>query len=238
MRIIISDYDDTFYTSNEDIKKNVKAANSFMDNNLFVIATGRSYHDFLDVKRLYSINYNYLIINHGATIIKDDKVLYNQPIDDIIKNNLLKDLKLEKTVSYLACSKLNSRVSLTSNNLTKINARYSDQETTSQIKDIITEKYGDYVNCYLVCNNKAFEIVHKAATKAKAIQFIAQKENLSANNIYTIGDSYSDIEMIKQFNGFATENAITEVKKVAIAKYKSVYQLIYDVMNGKYDKTK
>lgn len=235
VKIIISDYDDTFYTNSKDIKKNVKAVNKFMNNNLFAIATGRSYHDFLDVKELYNINYNYLIINHGSTILHNNTILYNSSIDNRIKNNILKELNLDKTVNYLACSTLNSRVSLTSDNLTKINVRYNTEEIARKIMDLINIKYGRYVNCFMVCENKVIEIVSKASNKENAIKFIADKENILLGNIYTIGDGYSDIEMVKQFNGFAMENAIKELKDKARAKYKSVYQLIYDVENGKYE---
>lgn len=238
MKIIISDYDDTFYTNSKDIKKNVKAVNTFMNNNLFAIATGRSYHDFLDVKELYHINYNYLIINHGSTILHNNTILYNSSIDNRIKNNILKELNLDKAVNYLACSTLNSRVSLTSDDLTKINVRYNTEEIAREIMNLINVKYGKYVNCFMVCKNKVIEIVSKESTKENAIKFIADKENILSDNIYTIGDGYSDIEMVKQFNGFAMENAIKELKDKARVKYKSVYQLIYDVENGKYDQTK
>lgn len=235
MRMIVSDYDDTFYTNNEDIKKNVKCANNFMVKDLFVIATGRSYHDFLDVEKLYHINYSYLIINHGATIIKDNEVLYNKTIDNNIKNSLIKDLEIEIAVNKLACCKLNSRVPLTSNNLTKIHVRYKDQNIAKKIKDTITIKYGKYVNCYFVCRKTAIEIVNKNSTKANAIQFIAERENISNTKIYTIGDGYSDIDMLKQFQGFAMSNAISEIKEYKFKEYKNVFSLIYDIRNGKYE---
>ena len=86
MKMIVSDYDNTFYSSEEGVKNNIIAVKEFQKNNIFIIATGRSYFHFKLVKDLYNIPYNYLIINHGATILKDDKIVYNLIISNKIKN--------------------------------------------------------------------------------------------------------------------------------------------------------
>ena len=77
MKILVSDYDRTFYRNEEEIHLNVDSINNFMKNNIFIIATGRSEFDIKRAITKYNINYNYLILNHGATIIKNDKVIYN-----------------------------------------------------------------------------------------------------------------------------------------------------------------
>ena len=69
-KLLVSDYDQTFYINDEDIEKNKIAVNEFRKKgNIFVIATGRSYADFMKKKNQYNIEYDYLIINHGATIL-------------------------------------------------------------------------------------------------------------------------------------------------------------------------
>ena len=46
-KILVSDYDKTFYLNDEDIEKNKIAINEFRKReNIFIIATGRSYFDF------------------------------------------------------------------------------------------------------------------------------------------------------------------------------------------------
>ena len=46
-KILVSDYDQTFYLNNEDIEINKEAVDRFRkEGNIFVIATGRSYFDF------------------------------------------------------------------------------------------------------------------------------------------------------------------------------------------------
>ena len=45
-KILVSDYDKTFYLNDEDIEKNKIAVEKFRkERNVFVIATGRSYYD-------------------------------------------------------------------------------------------------------------------------------------------------------------------------------------------------
>ena len=53
--ILVSDYDQTFYLNEEDIEKNKKAIELFREKeNIFIIATGRSYLDFNNKKSLYN----------------------------------------------------------------------------------------------------------------------------------------------------------------------------------------
>ena len=95
-KIVVSDYDNTFYRNDDDIEKNKLKVKEFMElSNIFIIATGRSYLDFMEKEDLYKIKYNYLILDHGATILKDDEIIFTETINNSIKKVLLYDLKLE-----------------------------------------------------------------------------------------------------------------------------------------------
>ena len=99
-KIIVSDYDNTFYQNDDDIEKNKLKVKEFMElSNIFIIATGRSYLDFMKKEYLYKIKYNYLILDHGATILKDDEIIFTETINNSIKKDLLYDLKLEETTT-------------------------------------------------------------------------------------------------------------------------------------------
>ena len=58
-------------------------------------------------------------------------------------------------------------------------------------------------------------------------------ENVDKQNIFAIGDSYNDIEMIKNFNGFCVSNAEKEVKNISIKEYPSVSELINVILGEK-----
>lgn len=237
MKLLISDYDDTFYTSDVNIRINMKYVEKFMKNNLFVIATGRSNTDYNVVKKKYGIKSNYIILNHGAEIKKDDRVIYKKYINRKILENLFNDLNLKSTIRYSCYSDLNMTRNIhTFKNITKINVRYNSREESSKYQRIILDKYGEYINAHLVCENEvAIEIVSKEASKENAIEYIACTQNIKNENIYVIGDSYSDVEMIKEYNGFVMQNSIAEgiLGKKYSKKYSNVYELINDIERGK-----
>ena len=94
-KILVSDYDKTFYLNDEDVEKNKIAVEKFRKNgNIFVIATGRSYYDMQKKISEYKIMYDYLIINHGATILNEkDEIIYNFSIKNETANKIRDDLK-------------------------------------------------------------------------------------------------------------------------------------------------
>ena len=226
MKILVSDYDKTFYTDEENIKINIEKVNQFMKTNIFVINTGRSYLDFKKKEEIYNIKYNYLVINHGASIIKNNQIIYNTPINNNIKNQIINDLDIKYSTEIFTCSGLESRLTLESDNLTKIHIKYKNEEKAKQIYNKITNKYGKFVVVYLISKGKGIEIVSKNANKGIATKEIAKLENIKKENIYTIGDDASDLEMIKNFNGYAMKNATDEIKKYALKEFDNVYELI------------
>ena len=226
MKILVSDYDKTFYTDEENIKINIEKVNQFMKTNLFVINTGRSYLDFKKKEEIYDIKYNYLVINHGASIIKNNKIIYNIPINNNFKKQIINDLDIKYSTEIFTCSGLESRLTLENDNLTKIHIKYKNEEKAKQIYNKIINKYGNFVVVYLISKGKGIEIVSKNANKGIATKEIAKLENIKKENIYTIGDDASDLEMIKNFKGYAVKNATDEIKKYALKEFDNVYELI------------
>ncbi len=233
-KVLVSDYDDTFYLNDKDIEKNKKAVEEFRkQKNIFVIATGRSYFDFKNKVNLYNIKYDYVIINHGATILdKNDNILANFYISNEIIKSIKKDLKLDKSVKYFCCSKLESRVNFDHKNLTKINVNYNLKKDAIVVNDMLNSKYFKYINSYLV-NDKTIEITASKTDKSIAINMLLNELVIPKQNVYTIGNGSSDIKMIKEFNGYAIINSKDELKKVAKKEYKSVSDLIKEMLLDK-----
>lgn len=229
-KMLVSDYDKTFYLNDEDIEKNKKAVNEFRKKgNIFVIATGRSYLDLQNKVNMYHFEYDYALINHGATIIdKNSNVIYNFPIKNEIINDLKKDLNINNVNEFFCCSELESRVDFNHKDLTKIALVYNDSLDASELNDMISNKYNE-INSYLV-SKSTIEIISKDINKSKAINLLSNYLNLKNVDIYTIGDGYSDISMVKDYKGFAMKNSIVELKKVAKKEYDSVSDLIMEVV--------
>ena len=72
-KLLVSDYDDTLYTSSKSLYFNILAIEKFRKNgNKFAIATGRNFISIDSLIRKYKIPYDYLICNDGS-IIFDNK---------------------------------------------------------------------------------------------------------------------------------------------------------------------
>ena len=226
-KILVSDYDQTFYLNEEDIEKNKKSVEDFRKKgNVFVFATGRSYFDFMNKAEQYELKWDYLVINHGATILdKNNNIISNYPIDNDVIKNIEKDLEIERAIKYFCCNLENSRTNFNDKDLTKIYAKY-EKDKAEQINSLINKKYSEFVNCYLVSGN-AVEIISNKTCKSNAIEEIVQIEKVNRENIFTIGDGYSDIEMIKNYNGYCMEESVQELLKICNGKIvKSVSELI------------
>lgn len=230
-KILVSDYDNTFFRNDKEIKENMLKVEEFRrKNNLFIIATGRSYYDFNRALKEYDIKYDYLIINQGATILDNkNNIIENYTIDEKVKDMIAEDLKLNDEETMFACSILESRVSIKNEKITKIHKGYETIDIARKMNEFINNKYSSSVNSYLITTSNSIEIISSMTNKAKAISKIAEIENIDKQNIFTIGDSYNDIEMIKSFNGFCVENAQQEVKDVSIKVCSSVSGLINEL---------
>lgn len=232
-KIIVSDYDQTFYLNDEDIEKNKIAIKEFREKgNIFVIATGRSFFDFKNKSDLYNIAYDYVIINHGATVLdKNNNITYNFSIKKEIIDELKQDLEIEKSLKTFCCSELESRVDFDYKNLTKIHVKYNDKETAMTINNKINKKYAKYINAYFVTGN-AIEIIAKETDKSFAIELLLKDLEVDKNYVYTIGDGYSDIEMIRNFNGYCMKESVDELKEIAEKEFESVSELVSEVMEN------
>lgn len=226
-KILVSDYDQTFYINDEDIQKNKIAVNKFRkQGNMFIIATGRSYKDFIKKREQYNIKCDYVIINHGATILdKDDNIIFKSIIPNEILDNLKMDLHIENTEKHFCCSLLESRVGFEHKNLTKVHVKYSNLEYSNEIQRKLEEKYGDILNIYYVSGN-SIEIISKNTNKSKAIKLLSEKLKIGQDEIFTVGDGYSDIQMVKDYKGYAMKESVAELKKIAIEEVDSVSNLI------------
>lgn len=225
-KMLVSDYDDTFYINDEDVLKNIQLVDDNRDKMLFMIATGRSYFDFKKKKDKYNIKSEYVILNHGATIIKNDEIIDNVEIDNDIKNELIKDLKIENAEKIFACSKKESRLDIEHNNLTKIHIKYPNKEYALEIYNNINKNYSEFLNFFLVSDRTAIEIVSKYANKKDAILKVRKLENIAKENIYTVGDGDTDYEMLRCFNGYVMKNSSNKLQILDLPKVESVSELI------------
>lgn len=223
MFLLASDFDRTFYINNYDFKKNVEALKIFRENNKFVIVTGRSYQDYMNITKNY-VPLDYLVINHGATILKDNKVIRSEYINTTTIDKLKNIIDFEN-IDYFATSDTESRVNINHGNISKINIAMKDNLVAKKAVDYINNNFND-IKAYILFHKNQFEIVSTKANKCEALKYIGYLEKINSANIYTVGDGYTDIEMVKYYKGFAIKNSVDDLVKVAVNVVDSVSDII------------
>lgn len=231
-KLLVSDYDGTFYINDEDIRMNIDKVEEYRQKgNIFVIATGRSYGDFNRKLEQYPMEYDYLVINQGATILNEKgEIIKSYVIEEKVKEQLIKELDLHDQDKMFSCSVLESRVSINHTEISKIHVEYETIEKAAEINKRLNKKYKGKIISYLIPRHNSVEIISAKTNKAKAVEMISDLLNIKKENIFVIGDSYNDIEMIDMFNGYCIKDSVDEVKDVSISECKSVSQLIDKIL--------
>lgn len=231
-KLLVSDYDKTLYLNDLDMKQNIILLDKFIKKgNIFVVSTGRSLETFKDKIEKYNIPLNYIILNHGS-VIMDNKYKIIQYT--LIEKKDLKDL-LEYInnkfvpLNILVYGKLKISKKLTKD-ITKITLLFSTRSEAEIVLKDLKENFSNKFNIYLInSNSNRIEIISNKTNKSISIKKIIELENLSKDNVYTIGDSSTDIEMIKDYSGCAMKNSEELVYKYTTKLYESVSQLIADI---------
>lgn len=224
--MLVSDYDDTLTIEKE---KNLKHIKKFMKKNIFVIATGRSYISIKQrlKKDMQGLIPNYLITNHGATIINSkNEVINTNFIEKEIVNKILTLINKEKKrkINYYGSKKFDGKINkimLTFTNIDDAIGTYNKIKKTNLVNTHLINRRGKLPKV---------EIINKNTNKAESIKYIEKLEN--PNKIEVIGDGPQDIEMIKEYKGNCVTNAVHEVKKISKKEYKYVYELIKELQDN------
>lgn len=233
-KIVISDYDKTLYTDNENILINIDMIEKFREQgNLFVIATGRSYLDLDRKLKEFSISFDYLILSHGTVILDNNKnIIKIYTIDNKVMSTILDKLSnMQGVKRNILFDVYESDVSVDSNNLTKLMIEVDNFNIGQEVSKFINSNFKE-VKSYVISTNKytLVEVISIKTDKSEAIEELVKLENIDNKNVYTIGDGSNDVEMIKKYNGYGMTNSEQCVLDVTNKLYDNVYNLIKDIM--------
>ena len=232
-KILISDYDGTFYQNYIDIKKNIDKVNEFRTlDNLFVLATGRSYVDLKQKIDKYEIPYDYLILNHGALLLsKDLEIIKVFTLDKELVDSILEYANNKDIYDVILISAFDKNVTDTLN-IVKIMLKLYSYDKALEVKNYIDKSYTN-IRSYLVRDEEHYlvEVVSNKASKSLMIDKILDKEEIVKKNVYTIGDGINDIEMIRDYNGYRVSNSCKELVSVTDRVIDNVSDLISRISN-------
>jgi len=80
----------------------------------------------------------------------------------------------------------------------------------------LCEQFGDHVNIIATDKGALIQIMHKSASKEKAVQWVLSEIGVNSENVMVFGDDFNDLGLF-HMSGFpvAMENAIIELKNCA-----------------------
>ena len=234
MKLIVSDFDGTYFNNEESVLKNNEYINEFRkNNNLFMLSSGRSFKSLKNMTNLYNIKYDYLSCCDGS-ILYDNK-------DNIVTKFTLNNSILKKFLNLKKYAKIE-----------RIQYSYDDDYYSS-------EKNGELIGCNFVINvqnvttkflkeyeklkdmYKEFDFLaythdditffclkNKGINKSSTIKYLKDYLNLEQENIYTFGDGDNDYPMLKDFNGYYIGEVSKDIKEICKNGYEQVYEFFQE----------
>lgn len=237
MKLFVTDYDNTLFIDEESLKENIKKLKELQQNNYYiVISTGRSIPSIKEKIQEYHIPFDYITCADGSIIYdKNYKTIKffeikKDIINEIInfKNNIsYEEMQIAYEDGYSNILDLNKKIA--GINIVIHNNNINDK--TINLFNKLKEKYPNYN--YLVYNHipySYFCIKQENVSKAMGVHFLKDYLQIKNDNIFVIGDSDNDLEMLKEFNGVCVKNSTSDVLKTCKKKYNQVYDYINDLL--------
>ena len=237
-QLLVSDYDDTFYRTDEELEVNKVWVNRFVgEGNLFTFATGRSYESFKVWAEQCDLFYNYLILCNGAIILDHEaKLLWHQPLSDqlMAEVDLAMNSFKEDIINRKYCSPFKDSMraeELESVDIVKV--RFKEKKAAECFVATLNQCISE-LNCYLLMIEggkvPSVEIVAKGISKSHAITWLVDHVSVDYHQVYTVGDSQNDLEMLTDFNGCKMPNADAVIKRAIGQTTPTVSKLIESIL--------
>lgn len=235
MKLFITDYDGTLLIDPINLKINKRYINKLhKEGYIIVISTGRSFESIKKQVTKNKIYYDYLTCCDGAiTYDKNDNLIYYSKISTSIIKELLKFNEkypcnfiqytyLDRYDNYYNKDEILCGMNLVYElNLdSKIKNEFIELNKLHKNYNFIIYGY-DNVN-YLCCKNKNVD-------KAYGVNYLINL--LQADEVYVIGDSDNDYEMIELFNGCSIINEESKCNLVSKKIYHQCYEYMDDILN-------
>lgn len=196
MKCIVSDFDGTLFDSN--YNSNVLLINEFVKNdNIFVLATGRTYKSIKDAIKNHNIPYKYLICSDGSCIYdSNDNLIYKK---DMTYDLMLKIISIIFSIDKSVEIKYDNSIDICDSNSKTVRILVNSDMST---KEKIMKELNKLDDVYAYLSTNWLNISSINSDKTVAIKYIENTLNLDKNNIYVIGNDINDYAMINYYNGY------------------------------------
>ena len=228
MKILVSDFDDSFYTKDYSIEEAIKKVKEFRSHgNLFIMATGRTVTSLLkEISTFDPYIYDYLICNDGT-------IIYDNNLSELYRDNLIHENR-HGIVNMLNADSSISKVTIDNGydfleNPDSEGVRLIgtlDIEKKDKAKELLNEvldKYKDYTG-YL--STYSMIIFNNYVDKGYALNKLCELKNFNKDDIYTFGDEVNDYQLVKDFKGYNPNKHNKILDKVSKGTFNNLGELI------------
>lgn len=254
MKILMSDFDDTFFLGNEysqELRETV--AEWKKAGNIIAISTARCACRMYETAKKIDLDCDYYICDHGAVIYDKDWNVVS--IDAVPKDEMLElfDRIVETGITHISVADGIFEYALCPDN--KPRSRETVLQTPEEVKNAVDRPVSIHVvmsdakECEKLCTElnsdpkcriyasywggKGAFFFKKGNDKCvggyKLLRLVGGKKE----DVYSIGDSTSDIPMITEFNGYGIVDSNEAVVAAARKIFPTVGHLMRDIMAGK-----
>lgn len=226
-KILISDYDGTFYTNEIQIRKNVESINQFKNQgNIFVIATARGIDSIRNEIKKYNINCDYIISDMGGIIVNTEtnEIIYRRLMNKSQINYIENVLK--KYPETMISSFGSGNENMTDRDVIGYKIKSERVENLIEMKKEIDKENTYNLIARIMENEKKLFIINSLNTKLKAIDNLLSRLKIDKKNVYTIGDSDDDLEMLEKYNGYRMLESTENIRKKITNNVKEFQTLI------------
>ncbi len=257
--IIASDYDRTLYQNGTISIETIEAIKAFRaKGHLFGLVTGRDYTIGYDrFKKNNDFPFDFVVSNNGACAYdKDGNIYFSEQInggekygESTLAQELIKRcLQLTSNPCGIAFerSKFNFHPNYPSGakvegkeycslsvlkevgNFISANAICETNEQATAVMQTLKEEFGLYLNP--VQNGRNIDITPAGVDKSTGIERLAACLGIADEYIWTAGDNFNDMTMLKKYHGCAMSSGVEELTVVAEYVCDSVADVIRIVL--------
>lgn len=249
MKLFAADYDGTLHIDGEVTQATLKAIKQFREaGHLFGIATGRSFNSISNQIKEYNIPVDFIIGNNGSVAVNENReFLYHHYMDFKRVDEIIERLPKEGVVFYGVSDGINVGLHdhldqrrhvdstfieiddvLNKEQAVGMFIKLETSEQAAKLAHELNEAYYGEIRAYNFMNY--VDILNYGVTKSNGIKQLIESLNLDVK-VFTIGDSFNDIPMIKAFDGFAICSGDKEVVERASKCFDNVESAIEYVMS-------
>ncbi len=261
MKILCSDFDGTLAQNGHISPKTVKAIKEFQQaGNLFGVVSGRGLSLLNNRLEKVGITPDFLILGNGALVLVNGKeIVTNMFSDSLVEEvyELINDYKMGtfaisdgknfeskptkwrfSLFSWLM--KLGSlyyykgQKAVDHEHILVVYAKDLNVAKTKKVAEELKKRFGDKIEAKVNVGIN-IDITAKGVTKENAITHL--ESEFPQAMIYTIGDGYNDVGMIKKYYGYAMASGKEEAKQVAKKIVNTVGEAIEDIMEEEHEGT-